>query len=185
MSVTAADGAKVAPRGIADRRLPGLPHGLAGPSAVDLLELERLHRSDYPPDGGGAERDQIGVAVHEAHGAAVLRHHDRVAGEKHAEPFGAVGPMESGAPRKVAPAMDQGEPGLELERVTAPVADGGIIAHDPGAVRLVQVDGNAAEGLAPLDHGGVEVWVGDCHGSGATELTHCRDHRLVHQAGAV
>src|SRR2546430_1072356 len=72
--------------------------------------------------------------------AALRPVHDRPAGEVAADP-------------------DQGHAPAEVEVFPFPELEAGVWAHDPFAVIGVDIDGDAAEGAAPLDRGRLEVRV--------------------------
>src|SRR5712691_4345927 len=92
----------------------------AEPGTIDLLELEWLDRVTDAAHRCRIERYVVRIAVHEAHGSAVLGHHDDIPGEERALAVGAAGPVEDGAPGEMATAVDQGDPRRELPGGTVP-----------------------------------------------------------------
>src|SRR5919206_564748 len=74
----------VPPDGLMERALRICLYHAPPPGAVDLLERERLQRGGDPLHARGRERDEVRVAVHEAHVPHVLRHLEDVSGEEHA-----------------------------------------------------------------------------------------------------
>src|SRR5438270_2851416 len=112
-------------------------HDPPPPGPDDPLERERLERSHDRPDRVLAERNQVRVAVHEAHPGAVGDHLDDVAGEERV----ASGPVQHLAACEMAAAADEREPVAEIERLAAPVLDVRVGSHHPLAVVLVQVHG--------------------------------------------
>jgi hypothetical protein len=65
------------------------------------------------------------------------------------------------------------------------VLDHGIGPHDPLPVGGVQMDGHAAEGMAPFHHGGVVVRVGDGDTGEAAEPLHDLDGGGIYERDAV
>src|SRR6266487_5207969 len=94
VAVTAGDCMEVPTHRIANRLLPCGENVAAEPGAIDLLELERLDRVPDPAHRRRIERNVVGIAVHDAHGSAVLADHDDIPGEQRALAVGAAGPVE-------------------------------------------------------------------------------------------
>jgi hypothetical protein len=81
---------------------------LAPPRAMDALERERLDGSDAPANLRGREWDQIRVAVHEAHPAAVLHDLQNVAAQDRALAVCAIGRVQHGAALEVPATAAEG-----------------------------------------------------------------------------
>src|SRR3954465_5538836 len=105
---SAFDAVQVASGGAADRRFGIGGNNASGPPAVEAIERVRLDRSDDAANGVRAERNQIWVALHEAHPASVGHDLDRVAGEERARTPGAGCPVQDATAREMPAAADEG-----------------------------------------------------------------------------
>ena len=94
-------------------------------------------------------------------------------------------PVEHLAAGKMAAATHQRHGVVDGKRFARPEADRRRRALDPLALGLVEIDGNAAEGVAPLDHGRVVVRVGDGDGREAAAFVHLGDGLVGDQADAI
>ncbi len=86
------------------------------PAAVDAVEAVRPDRLDHGPDRPLGQRQPVGGAPHEGDPVLTRGHEDGVAAEQHPGAAGPPGPVDHRAAREVAAALDQGDPGQDLQR---------------------------------------------------------------------
>src|SRR5688572_16611703 len=85
-----------------DVSLSGMPHGSFGialhsripPAAIDSVKGKRLHSLDNTLDSFCIQRDQVGITIHKADKAPVLRYIHSVAGQKRTAPLSTRGPVQ-------------------------------------------------------------------------------------------
>ena len=126
----------------------------------------------------------VGIAPHEGDAPGAGRHLHDVAGEQDARAVRRAGPVQHRPAGKMAPGPDQGRRRGDFQRPAFPEPDMGGGAHDPVAVRRVQVDGRL-EGGGPVLHGRVVVRVGDRDGAQSAQAVDQRLGRGVEQGDAV
>lgn len=125
--------------------------------SIDVVEGERCHGFHDALDGGGVERDVVGIASHEADVAAVGYDLNGIAGEEQALSARSRGPVENRCSCEVAATTNHGEAAEELLRFSFPELDAGLGTHDPAGVVMMQINGSIRESAAPFDHGCVVV----------------------------
>ena len=130
------------------------------PGAVDDVEWIGLKQGADPLDGGGRQRNEIGIAAHEADELAVGNHLHDVAGEKRAAAATALRPMQHRAAGEMAAAADQRDAARERKRIAVPQLDREIWPHDPLPIGGVQMDGRV-EGMRPFHHRRIIVRMGN------------------------
>ena len=106
------------------------------------------------------QRDEVRVAVHEAHVPAIRDHLDDVAAQQRPSALGPRRPVQHGAAGEVPAAADELQPLAERLALAAPQLDRRVGAHDPLRVVGVQVD-RAVEPSGPVHHGRVVVGMRD------------------------
>src|SRR5207253_6174844 len=77
------------------------------PTTIDLVERKRLERFKNATDSGGAERNQIWIAAHEAEVTPILHHRKNVTREQCPLAVPALRPMKNGAALEMASTVDQ------------------------------------------------------------------------------
>src|SRR5262245_24006168 len=77
------------------------------PRAIDALELPGTDGIADARDLGGGQRDQVGIAVHEADPAVIRDDLDDVAAEQRAPAVRALRPVQDGPAGEVAAEMDE------------------------------------------------------------------------------
>jgi hypothetical protein len=152
------------PRRRARHRRPGiLLHDPPPPRAIETVERVRRDHVRDALHRGSRQRDQVGVAVHEADVAAILHDLEDVPAQQGAAPLGARRPVQHRATREMASAVQQREPIPQLSGPALPEGEGGVGPHHPRSVGGVQIDGGG-EGPRPLHHAGVVVGMRDGDG---------------------
>ena len=106
------------------------------------------------------QRDEVGIAVHEADVRVVGDDLHDVAAQQRAGAARAVAPVQHGAAREVPAAADERQPVAELARLAFPQLDERVGAGDPALVVGVQQH-RAVEARCPVGHPGVVVRVRD------------------------
>src|SRR4029078_10224266 len=94
-------------------------------------------------------------------------------------------PLRHPSAGEVAAATHQGYAASKRQGIALPQADAWIRPHDPLPVGGVQVNGSAAEGMAPLHHRGIVVRMGDGDGGNAAETLHDLDRGGIDERDAV
>src|SRR5205807_193930 len=94
-------------------------------------------------------------------------------------------PMEHMKSSEVPANADESDVVVQPMRLATPKDHRGIVMLHPFPVSFVQVDRDAAKCVAPLDHAGVVMRVGNRNGGQAAECLHKLNRVGVNQAEAV
>src|SRR6185295_18731518 len=100
----------------------------AGPCAKQFSKFEGLECANNSKNAGGAQRQIVGIAVHEADPAPVHAHLRQVAREQRSRAFA---PMQYLISSEVSTDPNQSEPAAERVRFTMPKPETCIRALDP------------------------------------------------------
>src|SRR5581483_11407376 len=105
--VAAVEGADVPLDGVFQSRLAAGRNHPVEKMSVDGIEGERRKRSTYRRDLLRRQRDEIGIAAHEAQKLAVGGHRGNVGRAQYTAAAGALCPVQHGTAGKVSAAADQ------------------------------------------------------------------------------
>src|SRR5438552_5991380 len=104
------------------------------PTTIDLVERKRLECFKNATDSGGAERNQIWIAAHEAEVAPILHHRKDITCEQRTLAVGTRRPVTNGATFEMAPAVDQRQLIPKRKGCAFPKLNTRAFVHDPLAV---------------------------------------------------
>src|SRR5581483_4345203 len=93
--------------------------------------------------------------------------------------------MEHLKTSEVARRIDQRQICEELISLAIPEADIFVRTHDPLAARFMQVNWCVFKRVAPIDHSGVVMGMGDGNGGETAQRFHALDGRVVKKTDAV
>src|SRR5439155_25663928 len=168
----------------AARLLDPLHHEL-GPCAIQFRKLVRLKFHDDAAHSRAIHGNEIRVAVHEADVSAIRADLRHVACDQRTTATLAGCPMKHLKTSEMPTDANESEIVIQAMRLALPEHNRRILMLHPFAIRLVQVDRDAAECTAPLDHAGVVLRMENRNGGQAAECLHKLDGIAVNQAKAV
>ena len=107
------------------RRSSTAADDVASPAvAVDVVVVEGCKPVPHFAYVGRPHRYVVGIAVHEAHAAAIRSHLGRVTDEQGAATLRAVFPVQRGAAGEMSTCAHKRNSAAERQRITAPELDG-------------------------------------------------------------